>query len=238
MNNIMSVIFASDQEAKLNELTLHRTAASLPIFGRYRCIDFTLSNLVNSQITHIGIITRSNYSSLMDHIRMGRDWDLNRKNGGITVFPPYASNTTRSVFKGKIEALYGIMEFFEKASEEYVIITNSNVIANIDFDDVYAKHLEKGADITMLTYTSNPTTSKRVLLDLDKDSRVVGTRITQVASKEECEIGINVYLLKTELLIRLVRDTFERGFVDFEKNIIQQKSSELKIYSYHVNPLK
>ena len=235
MNNIMSVIFASDQESKLNELTLHRTAASLPIFGRYRCIDFTLSNLVNSQITQIGIITRSNYSSLMDHIRMGRDWDLNRKNGGITVFPPYASNTTRSVFKGKIEALYGIMEFFEKASEEYVIITNSNVIANIDFDDVYAKHIEKGADITLLKYKACPTTSKRVLVEVNDDQRIVGTRITQVASKEEAELGINVYLLKRDLLIKLVRDTFERGFVDFEKNIIQQKVDELKIYSYHLS---
>ena len=85
MNSIISVIFASDQETKLDNLALHRTAASLPFAGRYRCIDFTLSNLVNSQITSIGIVTRSNYSSLMDHIRMGRDWDLNRKNGGITV---------------------------------------------------------------------------------------------------------------------------------------------------------
>ena len=106
-NEMMSIIFASDNETKLNELTIHRTTASLPLCGRYRFIDFTLSNLVNSNITTIGIVTRNNYSSLMDHIRMGRDWDLNRKNSGIAVFPPYASNTSRTMFKGKIEALYG-----------------------------------------------------------------------------------------------------------------------------------
>ena len=87
MNNTRSIIFASDNETKLNELTLHRTTASLPFCGRYRCIDFALSNLVNSSITTIGIITRSNYSSLMDHIRMGRDWDLNRKKQRYSGFP-------------------------------------------------------------------------------------------------------------------------------------------------------
>ena len=105
-NNIMSVIFASDNETKLNELTIHRTTASLPFCGRYRFIDFTLSNLVNSGITTVGILTKNNYSSLMDHIRMGRDWDLNRKNNGIAVFPPYVSNTARSIYKGKICLLY------------------------------------------------------------------------------------------------------------------------------------
>ena len=235
MNNIMSIIFASDNETKLNELTLHRTTASLPICGRYRCVDFTLSNLVNSQITSIGIITRSNYSSLMDHIRMGRDWDLNRKNSGITVFPPYASNTTRNVFKGKIEALYGILDFISHAKEEYIIITNSNIIVNLDFDDVYKKHLENGADITMLTYTACPTTSRRIIVDSNLDGRVTGARITQTPSTEKVEIGVNIYLLKKELLMQLVIDNFERGFVDFEKNIIQQRVDELKIYTYHIS---
>ena len=118
MNDIMSIIFASYNETKLNELTLHRTTASLPFCGRYRFIDFTLSNFVNSQITNLGIITRNNYSSLTDHIRMGRDWDLNRKNGGIAVFPPYFSNSARSMNRGKIEALYIVPDFMEKAPEE------------------------------------------------------------------------------------------------------------------------
>ena len=234
MNNMFSVIFASDQETKLDNLALHRTTASLPFCARYRCIDFTLSNLVNAQITSIGIITKSNYSSLMDHIRMGRDWDLNRKNGGIVVFPPYASNTTRNIFKGKIEALYGILEFIEKAPEEYVIVTNSNVIASIDFDEVYDQHIKSGADITVLSYTTKPTSSKRLILDVNKDGKVVDTRITQKASDELAEVGVNVYLMKRDLLVSLVVDNFERGFIDFEKNIIQQKVNDLNIYSYHI----
>ncbi len=234
-NNMFSVIFASDQETKLDNLALHRTTASLPFCARYRCIDFTLSNLVNSNVTSIGIITKNNYSSLMDHIRMGRDWDLNRKNGGIVVFPPYASNTTRSVFKGKIEALYGILEFIEKAPEEYCIVTNSNIISNIDFEDVYKQHITTGADITVLSYSAKPTSSKRLLLDLDKDSKVIGSRITQRSDDNILEVGVNVYLLKRDLLRDLVVDNFERGLIDFEKNIIQQNVDNLKIYSYHID---
>lgn len=75
----MSILFASDPDSHLNDLTIHRTTASLPFGGRYRLIDFTLSNLVHANITTIGIVTRNNYNSLMDHLRMGRDWDLNRK---------------------------------------------------------------------------------------------------------------------------------------------------------------
>ena len=136
MNNVMSVIFASDNESKLNELTIHRTTASLPFCGRYRLIDFTLSNLVNSGITEIGIVTRSNYSSLMDHIRMGRDWDLNRKNSGISIFPPFVLNASREMYKGKIEALFSIQGFINHASEDYVLLSNSNVAMNVDFEKV------------------------------------------------------------------------------------------------------
>ena len=234
-NEMMSIIFASDNETKLNELTIHRTTASMPFCGRYRFIDFTLSNLVNSNITTIGIVTRSNYSSLMDHIRMGRDWDLNRKNSGIAVFPPYASNTSRTMFKGKIEALYGILDYIEKATEDYVVLTNSNIATNLDFEDVYARHIEKGADITMLTYSSHSTSSRRVLVDVDADGRAVGARITSTISEDIAEVGLNIYLVKKDLLISLITDSYERGLADFEKHIIQQNLDKLKIYTYHVD---
>ena len=236
MNNlIMSIVFASDNETKLNELTIHRTTASLPFCGRYRFIDFTLSNLVNSNITTIGIVTRSNYSSLTDHLRMGRDWDLNRKNSGIAIFSPYSSNTSRSMFKGKIEAMYGILDYMERASEEYVIVTNSNIASNIDFEDVYKQHVSNGADITMLTYTSHPTSSKRVIVDKDFTGKVTGVRLTSNASEEQCEVGLNIYLIKKNLLMSLITDSYERGNLDFEKNIIQQKADTLSIYCYHVD---
>lgn len=231
-NNIMSVIFASDSESKLNELTIHRTTASLPFCGRYRFIDFALSSLVNGNITTIGIVTKSNYSSLMDHIRMGRDWDLNRKNSGIVVFPPYVSNISRSVYKGKVEALHGILDYITNTKEEYIVLTNSNIAANIDYDDVFAAHIKSGADVTMVTHMSKPTNSTRVVVESNNENIVNRILIKQTKSEELCQIALNIYLMKKDLLVKMIEEGYEQGYMDFERHMIQQNVDKLRILAY------
>lgn len=235
MNNMMSVLFAAGQEGKLNELTLHRTTASLPFGGRYRLIDFTLSNIVNSGITQIGIITRSNYQSLMDHIRQGRDWDLNRKNGGISVFPPFVYNSSKEVYKGKIEAIYSILSFLLKSKEEYVLISNCNIAANIDIDKFYELHLKNGADITMLCYKGMTTTSSRIVIEKDDDAKVTDIYETEFAGTEEKCICLNMYIIKKDLMINLVQKAYARGLVDFERDILFKMVHEGKVCAYEVD---
>ena len=220
MIDVMGVLFAAGNDSKLNELTIHRTTASMPFGGRYRLIDFTLSNLVNSGITTIGIITRSHYSSLMDHIRMGRDWDLNRKNSGIAVFPPYAYNINHDVFKSKIEAIHTILDYIEKAKEDYVIMSNCSIAGNIDFDAIYNEHIEQGADITILCKRLPSTTSRRIILEKDKDNNVTDMYVSESAGEEEHLIGLDIYLMKKDLLISLVSHAFAHGYNDFEKDIL------------------
>lgn len=232
MNKIMCVVFASDSEEKLNELTIHRTTASLPFCGRYRFIDFTLSNLVNSNITTIGIVTKSNYSSLMDHIRMGRDWDLNRKNSGIALFPPYVSNTARTVYKGKVEALFGILDYLTSNREEYVILTNSNIAANIDYDEMFQKHIDTGADVTMLTHRSPLSGNTRVVVESDDNDVVKKILIKNNKSDDEVQIALNCYLIKKDLLVTMVEHGYEQGYLDFEKHLLQSNVDELKIVAY------
>lgn len=232
MANIMSVVFASDSEEKLNELTIHRTTASLPFCGRYRFVDFTLSNLVNSNITTIGIVTKSNYSSLMDHVRMGRDWDLNRKNSGIALFPPYVSNTARTMYKGKVEALYGILDYLKTNKEEYVILTNSNIAANIDYDEMFEKHIDSNADVTMLTHRAPTTGNTRVVVEVNAADKVTGMLIKNQKSDDAQLIGLNCYLIKKDILIDLVERGYEQGFLDFEKHLLQNNIDNLNITSY------
>lgn len=234
MNDMMSVLFASGSESKLNELTLHRTTASLPFGGRYRLIDFTLSNLVNSGITQIGIVTRSNYQSLMDHIRQGRDWDLNRKNGGISVFPPFVYNSSREVYKGKIEAMYSIMDFLTKSREDYVLISNCNVAANLDFDEMFKKHLASGVALTMLYHKDFTTTSRRVVINTNETNAVTDIFETEYAGSEESCISLNIYIIKKDLLIDLVQKAYARGLVDFEKDILFKLVAEGKVNAYDV----
>ncbi|MCL2630206.1 MAG: glucose-1-phosphate adenylyltransferase subunit GlgD [Firmicutes bacterium] len=231
---MMAVLFASGNESKLNELTIHRTTASLPFGGRYRLIDFTLSNLVNSGVTRIGIITRSNYSSLMDHIRMGRDWDLNRKNGGIAVFPPFVLNTSREVYKGKIDALYTVLEYINRSPADYVIVSNCNIAANIDFTDVLEKHQKTGADVTVLCHTGSVTSSRRLVITKDKAGKIGDLCFMENSNPEQKLIGLNIYLIGKELLVSYVQEAFARGLVDFEKDILFKEVAGGKIFAYEV----
>lgn len=235
MNNAMCVLFSSDNESKLNELTIHRTTASLPFCGRYRMIDFALSNLVNSGITNIGIITRHNYNSLMDHVRMGRDWNLNRKNSGLVVFPPYVLNSAREMNKGKIEALYGILNFIKDSREEYIFIANTNIATNVDLDCIFDAHIANKADITILSYKSVPTTSRRILLGLDGDNRVNDMLISETPSPVKKDMSLNIYLMHKDVLVKQVEDAYARGMMDLEKDVLLKKYNELRIFAYPIS---
>lgn len=231
----MSILFASGNESKLNELTLHRTTASLPFGGRYRLIDFTLSNLVNSGITRIGIIARSNYSSLMDHIRMGRDWDLNRKNSGIAVFPPFVLNTSREVYKGKIEAIYTILDYIQKAPEDYIVISNCNIAANIQFGDILKKHIETDADVTVLCHKGVVNSSRRVVLKKDESGKIEDMFFVETPGLEDRLISLNIYLVKKDLLIGYIENAYSRGYVDLEKDVLFKELQNGKLYAYELN---
>ena len=130
-NNILGIVFANSHDALLGELTKHRSMASLPYGGRYRLIDFSLSNLSNAGVDKVGVITKANYYSLMTHLGNGKPWDLDRKNGGLSILPPYASPEAQ-VYKGRLEAIYGILEYLLESEEELVVLYDSDVVANVD----------------------------------------------------------------------------------------------------------
>ncbi|MCQ2603134.1 MAG: glucose-1-phosphate adenylyltransferase subunit GlgD [Clostridia bacterium] len=233
-NNTMAVLFASDTESHLNDLTIHRTTASLPFGGRYRLIDFMLSNLVNANITKIGIITRNNYNSLMDHVRQGRDWDLNRKNGGLYIYPPYVFNSAHDVYKGKIEALYTLRGFMLDSNEEYVVIANTKIALNIDFEEVEKFHEKKGADITMLTYRTDDTNPRKVIVTEDKNKRITDMRFPVATDTGSLLCDLKIYFIKKDLLISLIDNAYAHGSFDFEKDILQKNLEDLYVMSYEV----
>ena len=229
--NAIGVVYASENESKLNELTIHRTSASLPFCARYRIIDFTLSNLVNSGIISIGLITRSNYSSLMDHIRLGKDWDLSRKNGGIVMFPPYVLNNS-TIFQGQVEALYGIKNYLNKRKEKYVVITPANIVCKLDYSDIIDKHIASNADITLVTYKTKCSHVNTNLVKVDENGRLIDMMLTSVPNDEEKLVNLKVYCVEKEFLIKLVDEAYARGQMDFEKNIIMSNINHYFINTY------
>ena len=175
----VGIIFSNIHDGNVPELAQHRTLGSIPFGGRYRLIDFPLSNMVNSGIDTVGVITKSNYQSLMDHIGSGKDWDLARKNGGIIILPPFGDVSNDRVYTSRLDALKGIMGFLWRADEEYVVMTDCDIVCRIDYGAVIEDLMRKNADISIVyrRHDAADFTEKKVLaLDLDGEERVTNFR--------------------------------------------------------------
>ncbi len=229
-NNILGIIFANSHDALLRELTETRSMASVPFGGRYRLVDFMLSNMTNAGITAVGLVTKANYFSLTRHLGTGNPWDLDRKNGGLSVYPPYSSGDAQ-VYKGRVEALYGIMECLLESDSEYVILCDTDVVSNIDFKAVKKYHDEKAADITVVYANGVKPKGQNDVMDftLDGNGKIIGVGFDDIDS---CDYGLDVIIIRRELLIDLVNEAYNDGTVSFSHGIIDAKYKELGIYGY------
>ncbi|MBP9988065.1 MAG: glucose-1-phosphate adenylyltransferase subunit GlgD [Ruminococcus sp.] len=229
-NNVLGLIFANTYDECLNEITSVRSMGSVPYGGRYRLIDFQLSTMVNSGIGKVGIVTKSNYQSLMDHVRNGRAWDLSRKKGGLQILPPF-NYTNVGIYDGRIEALAGAMDFVSRAEEEYVLMSDCHTIYNIDLSKMFNYHEEKNADIT-IGYINGytPKIERMAELEIAQDGRI--TSIARVHSDKETDFSLNVILMRKSLLERLINSAFSLNYHSFTENILQKNVSSLKIYGY------
>ena len=144
------MIFSNIHDNNIPELTAKRTVASIPFCGRYRLIDFALSNMVNSGIAKVGVITKSNFQSLMDHVGSGKDWDLARHHGGLFILPPFGVVENNYLYTTRLEALKNVTGFLNKSSEDFVVMSDSDMICNIDFRPIIAYHTEKNATMTFV----------------------------------------------------------------------------------------
>ena len=153
-NNTLGLIFSNMHDDNLREITGHRTMGSVPFGARYRLIDLALSNFINSDVTNIGVIARTNYQSLLDHLGSGKDWDLARKHGGLTILPPYG-HSGYGVYSGRVEALYSVLDYVEQNKAKYVVLSDCDCVCSIDFEAVLEQHVERDAELTMI-YTDLP----------------------------------------------------------------------------------
>ncbi len=230
----LGIIFSNIHDENLAELTRGRTMGSVPFGGRYRLIDFALSNMVNSKITKVGVITKSNYQSLMDHLGSGKDWDLARKNGGIIILPPFGAAESEALYKTRLEALKGIRSFLTRSREEYVVMCDCDSVYRADFNEIINLSNKKNFDIIMMTKRieeGENLPSDGTFVKTDKDGR-----ITQLMTKPDKEKGtslfLNVYILKKSLLENLISDAAARGYKHFTGEVLAGRLKELRIYSY------
>lgn len=233
MGNVLGLVFANMHDTTLGDMTKNRTMGSVMFGGRYRLIDFPLSNMVNSGISEVGVITKSNYQSLLDHLGSAREWDLARKKGGLYILPPFG-NVESTLYRGRIEALYGAMSFIKHSRAKYVILSDCDVVTNIDYKPIVAAHIESGADITAVAHTgvySSDDIKTSTVFNVDADKNVTSVLINPDISGT-CTTSLNVFVMSMDFLIETVNDAMARGNVSFERNILQEKFRELKIKIY------
>ncbi len=229
-NRILGLIFANTFEDNVPELTASRTMGSVPFGGKYRLIDFPLSNMSNSGINNVGIITKSNFLSLMDHLGTGNAWDLAKRRSGLTILPPYKDHN----FNSLIETIYTLHGFIEHGSEEYVLIDHAGCVSNFNYRKMLEFHEQKGADITFIY---SPQASKcdvqieGTALDIDETGRVTKVLLPSI-SKTETTYVSGSFLIKKDLLMNMVRNLVAENKTDFTRDFLQPNVNKLKIYGY------
>jgi len=233
MQNVMGIINLNDGQELLKELTQCRPLAAVPFGGRYRLIDFILSNMVNSGMQNIGILVQDKYRALMDHLRSGKEWDLARKRDGLFILPPGKSQYSGEYNRGDIESFYNNLDYIESSRQQYVIIAGSHIICNLSYRKAFKFHQDMGADITLL-YKEYP--EKEELMQYGIVECQGNGMITEIAINPSThlsrKVSLEMYIIKKNLLVNLIKECQARGGLDFIKDILIKNIGTLKMYGY------
>ncbi len=234
------LIFANIHDQSIPELTRVRSMASVPFGCRYRLIDFTLSNMVNSGVNHIGLITHYNYQSLLDHIGTGKDWDLARRSDGIKIIPPNITAYDNSGIKSpsrRLEAILGAQDFINHCTEDYFVLSDCDIICNIDLSKVLEAHAASGADITFVTKQVDASgmhlAEKVSVITADEEGRVVDYTM---ATPTEGLINLytNILVISRSYLLSVLAAASARGWKSFFTDVIRPSlgTANYRVYEY------
>ena len=233
--NAVGLIFANMHDEAMRDGTAVRSMGSLPFGGRYRLIDFPLSAMVNAGITKVGVITKSNYQSLMDHIGSGKAWDLSRKHEGLYFLPPRSSDD--ALYQGRLGSLADVIPFLNHSKEDYVILSDCHMVTSMDYNDLIENHIESGADVTMACYHGAvPKLSDIPVLTMDASGHITDMLLGRI-SDMEAYYGIGVYVMRKDWLLRILTEATARNLTHFERDILQRRMDEIAINGYEVRSL-
>ena len=230
----VGIIFSNIHDNNVPELARIRTLGSIPFGGRYRLIDFPLSNMVNSGIDTVGIITKNNYQSLMDHVGSGKDWDLARKDGGVIILPPFGDVDSSRLYTTRLEALKGITSFLFRADEEYVVMTDCDAVSRINYNEVLEYHVRNRADITLVykkVEVADYDVENATTLDI-VDGRVSKVNFKVDFNRQSENVFTHVFVMKKSLLQNIVMDSISQNKRHFMSDIIASNLTSMKIYGF------
>ena len=232
--SVMGIIFAND--VAIDALTEKRTMASLPFGGRYRQVDFHLSNLAAAGIRHVGIVSRSNYQSLMNHVGSGEEWGLELEEGGLEFLTPYALGKADS-YRGKLENLNAVLDFLKFAEDEYVVLTDSSILTNLDVADIVKQHAASGKDITIVV-KSGVANGKKVLdLALKAENGNISDIVVSYPAGEGYLASMDLFVVGRKWLIEKVQELVAHDKYHMDRDLVlgQWNAGKLSINIYEYN---
>lgn len=228
----LGIILAGGKNERLRELTQNRAMAAMPIAGSYCGIDFSLSNMTNSGIKKVAVVTQYNSRSLVEHLSSSKWWDFGRKHGGLMVFTPYITHDNSMWYRGTADAISKNLDYLKNSHEPYVIVAPGDGVYKLDFNDVLAFHVDKRADITIVCkrVTDEPL-NRFGVVQIDEDCRITEFEEKPIVPQGNL-VSCGIYIIRRRLLIELIEEIAREERYDLVNDIIIRYRKQKKIYAY------
>jgi glucose-1-phosphate adenylyltransferase len=232
----VGIILAGGNSNRMRELTHKRATSAMPIAGSYRAIDFALSNMTNSHINKVAVITQYSARSLNEHLNSSKWWNFGRKQGGLYVFTPTITVDNASWYRGTADAIYQNLTFLRRCHEPYVVIASGDSIYKLDYSKVLEYHIEKQSDITVVVKDMEATEdlSRFGCLKMDSDDRIYKFEEKPMVSTSNT-VSTGIYVIRRRLLIELLEKCEEEGRFDFVNDILIRYKNLKKIHGYKID---
>ena len=232
----IGIILAGGNNKRMRELSNKRAIAAMPVAGSFRAIDFALSNMSNSHVQKVAVLTQYNSGSLNQHLSSSKWWDFGRKQGGLYVYTPTITAQRSDWFRGTADALYQNLTFLKQSHEPYVIIASGDGIYKLDYGKVLEYHIEKKADITVVCKQMDPDedVSRFGCIKVNDDGRIVEFEEKPVATDANI-ISCGIYVIRRRQLIELLEKANDEDRYDFVKDILVRYKNIKRIYAYKMD---
>ncbi|MDD3368649.1 MAG: glucose-1-phosphate adenylyltransferase subunit GlgD [Lachnospiraceae bacterium] len=231
----LGLILAGGNNHRMKELSQKRAIGAMPIAGSYRSIDFALSNMSNSHIQKVGVITQYNAGSLHTHLSSSKWWDFGRKQGGLFVFTPNMTPENSNWFRGTADAIYQNMNFLKSSHEPYVIITSADCVYKMDYNELLEYHIDKKADVTVVVKDMDNIrdVDRYGTVKMNEESRICEFEEKPVIAKSNT-ISCGIYVIRRRLLIELLERCAEEDQYDFVKDVLIRYRDVKRIFGYKI----
>lgn len=230
----IGIVLAGGNSNRMRELSNKRAIAAMPVAGSYRSIDFAISNMSNSHIQKVAVLTQYNARSLNEHLSSSKWWDFGRKQGGLFIFNPTITSDNGFWYRGTADAIYQNIGYLKNSHEPYVVIASGDGIYKMDYNKVLEYHIEKKADVTVVTkMLENEDANRFGVIKMDSDNRIIDFEEKPIIASTTI-VSTGIYVIRRRLLIELIEQSQEEERYDFVKDILIRNKNVRKIYGYNL----